>query len=798
MIGAWLLFPVVLLVLALGCGLLLERLAGIRIPGALLVPAGLAVVIVAGHFTTATDATAELTVPLVCALAVAGFGATLAGFGARTGERQGWPDPWLVGAAVLVFAIYGAPVIASGDPTLAGFIRLDDTATWLALTDRVMEHGHSLDGLAPSTYEATLAFNLGDGYPVGVFIPLGVGSLLTGIDSAWLIQPYMSLLAACIALSLWEIVTPLVPSRPLRAAVAALAAQPALLVGYVQWGGVKEVAAVALIALCVAVAPRIARDEPAGGWVAVLAVGIAALLAVLSLGGLIWVLPALLALAVLLFLSTDAVTVLRRGGALAGAVALLSLPLLAPALLDGRLLPPTSSSLTDATAQGNLIEPLGLQRLAGVWPAGDFRLEAVDPAVAVILVVIVCIAAAFGLWFAVRSKGIALALYGAGIPVACLVLVALGSPWVDGKAMATASPALLALAATAGAVAITGSGRLEGVLLGGLVLCTIAIGVLWSNALAYRDVNLAPYDQLAELEDIGERIEGQGPALMTEYNPFGARHFLREADAEGVSELRRSEIPMTNGHPVGKGQWADTDRLSLPDLLAYRTLVLRRSPLQSRPPSPYELTYTGDHYEVWQRPAGPAPALADHLPLGDVFDPASPAPCDEVERLVDASGGVTSVPRPVTVPMIASDFSIPRSWGTGKDGTFAPVLDGSATGTVRLPEAGLWQAWIEGSIRGRMELLIDGESIGSVRHQLENYDLFTLLGEAELDAGRHSVELAYEGATLAHPGSGGAPEPLGPLIFTTSSSATAPVERVGAAQAVDLCRTHLDWLEPQG
>ena len=71
-----------------------------------------------------------------------------------------------------MFAVYAAPIVLSGEPTFAGFIKLDDTATWLALTDRVMEHGRDLDGLAPSSYEATLRFNLGDGYPVGVFLPL--------------------------------------------------------------------------------------------------------------------------------------------------------------------------------------------------------------------------------------------------------------------------------------------------------------------------------------------------------------------------------------------------------------------------------------------------------------------------------------------------------------------------------------------------------------------------------------------------------------------------------------------------
>ena len=78
----------------------------------------------------------------------------------------------------------------AGEASFAGYIKLDDTATWLALTDRVMEHGRSLEGLAPSSYEATLAFNVGDGYPVGAFLPLGVGAELIGTDPAWVIQPY--------------------------------------------------------------------------------------------------------------------------------------------------------------------------------------------------------------------------------------------------------------------------------------------------------------------------------------------------------------------------------------------------------------------------------------------------------------------------------------------------------------------------------------------------------------------------------------------------------------------------------
>ena len=124
-----------------------------------------------------------------------------------------------------------------------------------------MEAGRDIDGLAPSSYEATLFFNLADGYPVGAFIPLGVGRAVTGMDAAWLIQPYMALLAVLLALALWDLGGRLIASARARALVVFAAAQPALLYGYYLWGGVKELAAAALIALVACLAFRAGRAE---------------------------------------------------------------------------------------------------------------------------------------------------------------------------------------------------------------------------------------------------------------------------------------------------------------------------------------------------------------------------------------------------------------------------------------------------------------------------------------------------------------------------------------------------------
>ena len=66
-----------------------------------------------------------------------------------------------------------------------------------------MSRGRDVAGLAPSTYQILLHLNIDEGYPVGTFVPLGIGSKLTGQDGAWLYQPLMAFYAAMAALALY-------------------------------------------------------------------------------------------------------------------------------------------------------------------------------------------------------------------------------------------------------------------------------------------------------------------------------------------------------------------------------------------------------------------------------------------------------------------------------------------------------------------------------------------------------------------------------------------------------------------
>ena len=289
-------------------------------------------------------------------------------------------------------------------------------------------------------------------------------------------------------------------------------------------------------------------------------------------------------------------------------------------------------------------------------------------------------------------------------------------------------------------------------------------------------------------------IAGEGPALMTEYSPYGARHFLRDADAEAASERRRHPIPRLDGTAVPKGHSADTDRLDPAALAFYRTLVLRRSPAQSRPPSAYRLTWEGDAYEVWQRPAD-ATVTTRRLPLGSPDDPTAMPSCERVLALAAGSGSLVAATRAEPVVTELDDVAYPDDWRRPTlEATPLPSGAGTLAAAARVPGAGEYEAWLLGSVRPQVELTIDGEPAGSVRHELNNEGQYVHLGSASLEPGVHEVEVRFGAADL-HPGSGGRAVPVGPLTLSRAEAADSRLVRVRATAARELCGRQWDWIE---
>jgi hypothetical protein len=760
--GGWILVPLVLTVVVSGIGLLAERAARVRLPGALIPAVGLAGLIVLAGVPAVWDATAEAAVPLVAVATVAGL--VLARPWRDPRLRAAWPWPLLV--AVAAFAIFAAPSLLTGQGSIAGYVKLDDSATWLALTDHVLHHGRDVSGLAPSSYAQTVSAWLGGGYPVGAFMPLGVTAALAGQDVVNAYQPVIATCAAIAALGLYQAARGLAVSRPAAAGVGVLAVQASLFLGYAQWGGIKEAVTVALLPALVLTATR----SPV-----LLAVAVGAAGGVYGVNGMAWGLPALV-LGAAVALRTRAWGV-RQVAAAAAVLAAASIPMLATLDFAEQT---TRGAITAGDELGNLAAPLSLLQGAGLWPAGDFRVSPDPHWLAVLLAVGGAAAAALAVALAVRRRAwdlpALLAVTLAGAAPALLV----GSPWVDAKVLAIVSPVLLCAAGALVAAGLRTRARLPAA--AGAAL--LAVGAALSTVAVVRDVNVAPRGRLAELRQLAQRVGDAGPLVVLDFEIYADRHFLREADPEGATDLRARPVSRRGGGLFPELGTAEVDEVATPDLWVYRTIVRRRSPVGSRPPAAFRRIWAGRYFEAWQKdPAAPPPAA--RLPLSLGIGPVAAPECAAVRTLAGQAGASTLVAAPRIAPILV-DL---EGW-TPRHAEQRDVV-------VQLPGGGRWRVWVGGSVRGALDVAVDGRPLGSLRHELAHDGQWLRYGRADLDAGEHRVVLRFRRGLRGGVGPPGSQSPLGPLALTPADTdAPAPLVRVPSRDWRRLCDgTRYDWIE---
>ena len=513
------------------------------------------------------------------------------------------------------------------------------------------------------------------------------------------------------------------------------------------------------------------------------------MIGILNVSGGAWLLPLLVPVLV--------IGVLRRGRAFArlaaafvGLVALLSIPSLV--IANGFV---SDVGLNGKGGDiGNLVRPLSWLQIFGIWPSGDFRFRPGHMRATYVLIAIVIAAAAAGIVWAVRRRDWLLPVLVGGTMVGCAVAVHVGSAWIGAKALAIASPAIVLASMTGVAWLFHRRYRIAGGVLAG----AICGGVLWSNALAYHDVWLAPNGQLSELVTIGKRFAGDGPTLMTEYQPYGVRHFLRSMDAEGAAELRSRPVLLRNGGEVEKGGFADLDEFQLDQILVYKSLVLLRTPAASRPPASYDLVWSGRFYDVWQQSASP-PQILEHFPLGSGTAASAVPPCGEVHRLARLAaahdGRLATVVRPRAAVIDLPTTSYPHRWTTwsGDPAAVYPYSPGTLTAVVKLPTGGRYGVYLGGSFRRQLDVAVDARHVVTIRQQLNHPGAYTPLGSLYLKPGIHAVTLTYSNANF-WPGSGGTPFALGPLVLSKTTQ-ELPVTYVDPAKAGSLCGKSLDWIE---
>jgi hypothetical protein len=784
----WFVGPALLLAVALGLSFGLELISGTRVPWTVRPALGLAVMMVVAQFGISTDATAELTIPVIVGLGAFGLW--------MSWSADLWRGPlpgWGILAGLGAYFVFAAPVLLSGEPTWAGYIKLDDSATWMALTDHAFQFGHRTTGFPQSTWEALIAVNAGNGYPVGSFVPMALMHRVTGQDVAWMMQPSMASMAAILTLMLFGVVQTVVRGARASAAVAFVAGQSSMLLGYSLWGGLKEVGAATLLALA-PVSAWLAIERIAARW-SWLIPGIVAAAFLTVLGPLsgVWLIATM---APLLWVAWR-----KLGGPAAFALGWKTIATAAVATLPQLITPngffnPFQKFLFENTELGNLPKPLSIQHAMGIWPARDFRQDIDLNTLVVILGIVLAGLGLLAAYTAYREGQPLLAAYAVGGALAFAVVYAVGSPWIDGKGMAIVSPALLC-AGLVGAVLLIQrtpyavAGWLAAALAGGLVL--------YSSFLFYQGAWLAPRDEHLELQQIGERFSGQGPMLMTEGSIYGPRHFLRKVDAEGAKDLRRRVDPLRDGSLPDDVAYLDTDMLADADFAPYHLLVLRRSPVTSRPPGEFRRVYQGTYYEVWEKVGTPVlgQSLIERLPLGEPPDSSAVPDCGQVQALAQKArpnGTLLAHPPDEHFLLDLSGGTHPASWSV--NGTvFTPGDSGTMTVSVNVPAAGSYQIWVGGDIYRELTIRAGGRS-ESISRAI-NVNRYEPFGPFHLSAGNQEIEISSAGAGLA-PGSGTTPTPLGPVILQRTETADLPTITLHTSDYRRLCNAPWDWIEAYG
>jgi hypothetical protein len=830
MILSWVLFPLVLAAVGLGWGALVEWAAGERAVGVLAIPLGLAAALVVAGIFTMFSFSAPAAAPVVAAGALAGL--------ARAWRRAALAPAALV-AALGVLLVYGAPVILSGEATFLGYVRLDDTATWLGFVDQFLSHGRSLSTLPSSTYELLLYTNLtSSGYPSGAFMLAGVGHWITGIDSAWIFQPYLAVCASALALCCWELLAPVVHSAWLRAFAAFIAAQSALLFGYAAWGGIKELTAAFLFGLGIAATARLlAAEHPRARAMVPVAVAGAALIVTLGPGVVVYVGSVALVLCGVLAWRWRHGARLFIGALVAvpltAVLALPAWPTLSPYLRANSAFSSVSSSSAalssnHATAYGNLTSALRAIQLAGIWIDGDFRSFPSPPPSLVnhVLIYLVFAGALFALGWTLRRRNLALALYVGVALTSIAVLSLLGSvPWVMGKSLAISSPAVLLAGMTGGAI-LFNARRVIGVIAGVLLLGAIAGGVLWSNYLQYHNVTLAPRARLSEFQTISTLIAGKGPTFINEYEIYADRHFLRDAAPIEPAEYRPANLPTLGNALLTDSAWANIDAFGIGTLAPYRSLVIRIGPTESRPPSIYGRSpvWSGPYYQLWQQPVQRTERVIVHEPLGDTLNdaycgmasnvtptdsplcpiaPAGVPACSEVHTLASRAasdgGELLAYERSNPIVVRGTDTQWAGGWESDpSSGTLTPTAAGAtATAHIVIPHpARDYQLWLGGSFIRGFVVVLDGRRIGAVADQLNPPGAYNRIGSPlTLKPGRHTITVTYPNSNLS-PGSADSDyyTSLFAIALSPPASQMHYVE-VSPAHAQSLCGHSLDWIE---
>jgi peptidoglycan/LPS O-acetylase OafA/YrhL len=142
---AWLGLPALLCAVAVGVGLLGERLARVKLSNALLAPLGACAAVCIVLPVYQLGGTFAVAGPLLCLCAAAGL---VLG---RRGLRKRLLPGWCALAGAATYAMYMAPVVLSGHWTWLGYNFVNDTANNMLFAAYLPDHGIARTDGPPSS-----------------------------------------------------------------------------------------------------------------------------------------------------------------------------------------------------------------------------------------------------------------------------------------------------------------------------------------------------------------------------------------------------------------------------------------------------------------------------------------------------------------------------------------------------------------------------------------------------------------------------------------------------------------------
>jgi hypothetical protein len=791
-----LLFPLLLWILSLGCGLLVARLTGVRMPALLLMPLGFGVLIAVSQFTTWWSATAPLTPIFLLVLALLGFALSRSELRTRwRGRPAGWW--WGPIAPLGSYLILAAPVIAAGRPTFTGYL-LDTTgAVQIAGAERLLHHAHDFSTGIPA-YGTTLAAYFGNGYPSGSHGVLASVGWLSGQNLIWLYSVFQALGLSMVALVLTFIARRAGLGRPAATLAGVIAAVPALDYAYVLMGSIKEITALPMLVLlgALVICARQMRREAGIRAVLPFAVAGAGALGAIGIAATPWVglfgLGALLA--AIPIRSREDLRPLAIGAVgLAAATAVVALPTVEPLSRTLSLAEAVSNSNASAVADpGDLLRPLKFIQTLGIWFGESHRVEPRYVQETFVMIGVAAVCAVLGLAWLVRRRAWTVLGFVVISFVVWEIVHRHGTEWTDAKLLVILSPVVV-FVGMLGTLGLMRTRSLEGLVL----TAALVLGVLGSDALLYHGTNLAPTNRYEELASIGQRFAGQDPTLAPDFDEYSL-YLLRKMDVDSPGLAYSAPFAMVPGLAASYGHSYDLDAIALPDVESFKTIVMRRSPAWSRPPANYVRALQGSYYSVWRR-VGASPLL--HIPLGGGYEPAATPKCRRIAAIASEAkrrgARIAVAPRASNISIDLATVYRSPSVVTSVDLEGRPQLGFSSparveTGVV-VKRPGRYDLWLGGDLDRPMAVSVDGRLVSSPSRQSGDDGTMINVGVVTLSAGKHVLRLLRGGGSLAPDDIGSSV--LDGIIFEPLSNQQSSVTTVAPGAWRTLCGRSLDWIE---